>query len=390
MTDPSRYAEPVVATISWQRFFLPLRSPFGAAHGRLAEREGLLVRIATPGGESGLGEASPLPSFAGGSATEAAQALRAIAEQARGRPLEELWQVQFRPGGCSQGSAAAALCGFETAVATALAARAGQPLCRWLAAQTGAELPQGAIAIPVNAVIDASEPAVAAAHAARAVAAGYTTLKVKVGLDLVSDVARVTSIREAVGQAVVLRIDANGAWSDRAVALAALERLAALGISLCEQPLAPAAGHQRMGELARQSPIPLAIDEGCRSVGDLREAVRWRAADTVIVKPMVTGLREAMAILALARTEGLETIVTTTFDSGVGTMLAAHLAALLPELRPACGLSTLEYLERDIVAGVPPIQLGLLRIPDECGLGVTVDESALAQVAAGPQCEAPL
>jgi len=60
---------------------------------------------------------------------------------------------------------------------------------------------------------------------------------------------------------------------------------------------------------------------------------------------MVTGLREALAMLGLARAEGLRAIVTTTFDSGVGTMLAAHLAALLPEPRPACGLSTLEYLD---------------------------------------------
>jgi len=364
-----------------------LRSPFGAAHGSLAAREGLLVRLTTPDGESGLGEASPLPSFAGGSVSEAARALGTIALQARGWPLADLWQARFDLEGISPGSASAALCGFETAVAGILSRCAGQPLGRWLAAQAGVELPPGAVVIPVNAVIDASEPAVAAANAAAAVARGYATLKVKVGLDLAADVARVAAVREAAGPAAVLRVDANGAWGDRAVALAALQRLSAFDVALCEQPLAPAAGIESMAEVRRQSPILLAVDEGCRSLDDLREVVRWRAADTVIVKPMVTGLREALAILALARAEGLAAIVTTTFDSGLGTMVAAHLAALLPGPRPACGLSTLDYLERDIVANVPPIQSGLLCVPEGPGLGVIVDEAALAAAAIGPCVE---
>ncbi len=379
----------MLATLSWRPFRIPLRSPFGAAHGSLSARDGLLVRITTTSGETGFGEASPLPSFGGGSVGEAARALAGIAAQARGRRLVDLWEARFDLGNLSPGSAGATRCGFEMAVASILARRTGQPLCRWLAAQAGVELAPGPIVIPVNAVIDASDPAVAAAHSLAAVAHGYTTLKVKVGLDAPSDVSRVAAIREAVGPGIALRVDANGGWSDGRVAVGALKGRSVIGAALCEQPLAPAAGLESMAEVRRRSSVPLAIDEGCRSTGDLLDAIRAGAADAVIVKPMVTGLREALALLAVARAEGLAAIVTTTFDSGLGTMLASHLAALLPEPRPACGLSTLEFLERDIVADVPPIRSGLLTVPGIPGSGVTLDEAALALVGAGPWGEAP-
>jgi len=176
-------------------------------------------------------------------------------------------------------------------VADVLAKRAGQPLCRWLADRAAIDLPRGAVVIPVNAVIDASEPAVAAAHALSAVDRGYTVLKVKVG---VMGPLRQTShgwrpVRESAGPAIVLRLDANGAWSDQHVALTALERLSAFDVALCEQPLAATAGYQRFAELRCHSPVPLAVDEGCRSIEDVREVIRWRAADAVVVKPWSPG-----------------------------------------------------------------------------------------------------
>lgn len=375
--------------LTWQPFRLPLRSPFAAAHGTLGDREGLLLRLSAPGGEEGLGEASPLPSFAGGSLTETAAALAVISRAAAGLPVERMWPLEVPLDGFSPGSAAAARCGFETAVADLLARRADLPLAAWLARASGAPVPRSPVIIPVNAVIDASSPEDAAGHARAFAARGYSTFKVKVGLGLEQDAARLDAIRASLPVGAALRIDANGAWGHEDVALAALERLSAFGVALCEQPLAPAAGLEALAFVARHSPVPIAIDEGCRSLADLRDVARLRAADAVVVKPMVTGLREALAMLTVAREAGLAAIVTTTFDSGVGTMAAAHLAALLPPPIPACGLSAIEYLQRDIVAGVPPIVRGHLALGDRPGLGVELDAGGLAVLAVGPAVGAP-
>ena len=77
-------------------------------------------------------------------------------------------------------------------------------------------------------------------------------------------------------------------------------------------------------------------------------------------------------------------ILTTTFDTGVGTALALHLAALLPEPRPRCGLATLPLLAGDIVLGCPAPEVGALPLPPGPGLGVVLDDDALDRFATGP------
>jgi len=106
-----------------------------------------------------------------------------------------------------------------------------------------------------------------------------------------------------------------------------------------------------------------------------------------VIKPMASGLRQALAMIALARSASLPVIVTTMFDTGVGTTAAMHLAALAGNPPPACGLATLDLLEDDLVIGVPRVIRGWLRIPGRPGLGVRVDEHALSRYASGPQGE---
>jgi hypothetical protein len=109
-------------------------------------------------------------------------------------------------------------------------------------------------------------------------------------------------------------------------------------------------------------PVPVALDD---------RAARWGhpphpgigAADAVVLKPMLTGLREALAMLSEASRGGLGTIVTTTFDAGVGTAMAIHLAALIPPPRPACGLATFDRLEHALsLAGTTPVRLSRPRV----------------------------
>jgi len=121
-----------VRRVSWQSFRVPMRHPFDAAHGTLREREGLIVRIETDGGETGIGEASPLPSYAGGSLDESARALELLARAAVGHPLDECWEADVVVAGLAPASVAAARCGFETAVADASARARDLPLWAWL------------------------------------------------------------------------------------------------------------------------------------------------------------------------------------------------------------------------------------------------------------------
>jgi o-succinylbenzoate synthase len=359
-----------VTRVSWRGFRVPFRAAFRAAHGSMTAREGFVVEVEAASGVRGIGEASPLPSFTGGSLDETAVALGALA---RGKDI---------PPGLASGSVAAARCGFETAVADASARRLGLTLGGWLAGDRGRHSATPAF-VPVNAVIDLDSVDGIAEAVSRAVADGYPAVKLKVGGDPASDAARVAAAREAGGPAIELRVDANRAWSHDD-ALAFLRAIEPVNVALCEEPLAPSGDHfAALAALRRETAVPLGIDESCPSRDLLARSLDAGAAEAVVIKPMVTGLDEAVATVVLARRSGLRAIVTTTFDTGIGTALAAHLASLLPEPVPACGLATLDHLEHPLVVDPPRIRRGSMMLPGGPGLGVTLDRAALDRYATG-------
>src|SRR5690606_37305267 len=98
---------------------------------------------------------------------------------------------------------------------------------------------------------------------------GAEVLKVKLGKRPEEDVERIAAIREAVGNALPIRIDANQGWSfDEAIV--ALRGLQVFDIQFCEQPMRSYNDHL-LPQLRRETTIPLMADESCY---DHRDAVR--------------------------------------------------------------------------------------------------------------------
>ena len=201
-------------------------------------------------------------------------------------------------------------------------------------------------AVPVNAIVPAVGPA--EAHAA-VVRSGCRTAKVKVADaagSLRDDLARVEAVRDALGPAGAVRVDANGAWDvDTAVAaVRALDR-AAGGLEYVEQPC------RTIDELAavrRRVDVRIAADESIRRADDpLRVAVAG-AADVAVLKCMPLG--GVARALRVAEAAGLPCVVSSALETSVGLAAEVALAAALPELGFACGLDTLALLDGDLVA----------------------------------------
>ena len=367
-----------IASVRWRPWRIALREPLATGAGALSEREGLLLRIETADGLAGLGESAPLPGE-GLSVASLAARMAEVAATLVGRSPGEVWDAL--PS--SPVRVPAADVAVETALADLLAGVCGVPLAHWLAEQAGLP-PPAPTPIPANALLVAVDPDNLAREAAEAAACGFRTVKVKVGGDTARDGERLWAVRAALGPDAEIRIDANGAWSEEE-APTALAAHAVHGVALCEQPVAP--GPNAIKGLARvraASPIPIAADESCTSLDDLRALLEADAVDAVVIKPLRTGLGEALTMIGEATTRDVPCILTTTFDTGVGTALALHIAALLPDPRPACGLATLSLLAGDIVLGCPAPEAGSLSLPAGPGLGVVLDDDALDRFATGP------
>ncbi len=199
--------------------------------------------------------------------------------------------------------------------------------------------------VPVNALVPAVDADRAAELTAEAVAAGMTTVKVKVGDGpLPEDVDRVAAVRAALGPSGRIRLDANGAW-DVDAAVVALDRLAGFDLELVEQPVADL---EDLARVRRRVAVPLAADECLRSPEDARRLAALDAADAVVVK--VQPLGGVWAALQLIEAAGVPAIVSSLYETSIGLAAGLALAAALPELRYACGLGTGTLLAGDVVA----------------------------------------
>ena len=229
-------------------------------------------------------------------------------------------------------------------------------------------------AVEVNGIVPALPPVEAAA---RAVASGCRTIKVKVaGSDssLSEDVARVAAVHEALPEAKI-RVDANGGWSlDEATA--ALSRLAGFGLEYAEQPCASV---EDLAEIRRRAlGVLIAADESIRRAEDPFRVRDAEAADVAVLK--VQPLGGVRACLRLAEKLGLPVVVSSAVETSIGLASGVALAAALPALPFACGLETARLLAGDVVeARVAPVA-GTLPVRR-----VAADPELLTRHAAGPE-----
>jgi O-succinylbenzoate synthase len=202
------------------------------------------------------------------------------------------------------------------------------------------------VAIPVNVTV----PAVGPAQAAQIVRAsgGCRTAKVKVaepGQSESDDLARLEAVREALGPDGHLRIDVNGLWDvDTAVTRLPRYDRAAGGLEYVEQPCATV---EELAAVRRRTTVLIAADESIRRAEDPMRVVALEAADIAVLK--VQPLGGVRACLRIAEQIGLPVVVSSALETSVGIAAGVALAAALPELPYACGLATVQLLERDLV-----------------------------------------
>lgn len=313
----------------------PYAHPLGlrTARGAFTERRGWHLALRA-GDRVGHGDAAPWPGF-GADAPTVEAALAALDLAGRPVPVERPTELLAFLRGLALPSPAAYA--VELALADLAAARRGLSVARWLS--------PAATAVVTHRLVDTP------AEARAAVAAGYTTLKVKVAAGpLQDDAARVGAIRDAAPTAA-LRLDANGGW-DRSTAFAAIAALGRHAPSWIEQPLAPQ-DRDGLRALRDRSAIPIALDESVALWGEA--ALDPAACDAVVLKPMfVGGLHTALTLARRARARGLMVCVTHALESPIGRRGALHLAAAIGEGVHGVGDRPVEPVPHEAGLGITP------------------------------------
>lgn len=344
-------------TLRLQRLDVPLAQPFRIAYDVVTQVNNALV-TAQEGDVVGYGEAAPVKTITGEDTAMAVAALTAW--QASGGRLP----TDARDAASLNIPSPAMRAAVEGALLDLAARRNDEPLCTFLGGRAPAP-------VPTSITLGLGDDAVVAPWVAAQRRAGFRILKVKAGLGLERDLARIRQVRELAGPNVELRVDPNQAWS-RAEALTAIPVLADLGVRILEQPLAKADldGHAHLRSEARRHGLALMLDESVFTVADARAALAAGACDWINIKlQKCGGAGPGLAIAQAAAKAGVPCMVGCMVETRVGILQAAHLVLAHPNIQ-AADLDGHTFLANDPVQGGGLLQDGRLVVDKHAGLGV--------------------
>lgn len=326
------------------------KHPFVIARGGSSEYRVVRVTVTDTDGAEGWGEAAP-NRFYGESVESVVAALGRFApllETADPWVLEDVEATMNAALG-RNGSVKSAV---SAAVHDLAGKRLGIPLYR-LWGLNASKTPRSSFTIAIAASSAEIDQRVKEASA-------YSVLKIKLGTDRDTEIIR--AVRRA-APTKTLRVDANGAWTPKH-ALRMIEVLNESGVEFVEQPVA-AGDIDGLRYVRERSKLPVIADESCVTSADIPRLVG--AADGINIKlSKCGGLREALRMIAAARTHGLLIMAGCMVETSLGVTAAAHFSPLVD----FADLDGAALLRDDPYEGAT-IQGGVIQLPAGPGLGVS-------------------
>jgi len=349
---------------------LPLKSPMKMAGVTITSAQNLLVRIEAAGGTVGWGEAASAPTMTGDTQDGLVAAVRDhLGPLLVGR--DALARDEIKP---AMTRALMGNTGAHSAVEMALLDLAGRASGTAVINLIGG-VKRAAVA-PMWLLGNATpEQDIAEARAKQA--EGYNFFKLKIGVKPLKDeIAAAHAVRAALPD-TPLCADANCGLT-LALAKRYIEGTREAGLRFVEQPLEydDLAG---LKALTRAVKVSIGADEGIHSLADIAAHARAGAGGVSLKLIKLGGLTNALAAAKLCRKLGLKVnIAAKIAESSIGSAAAVHLACAVPNVDWGVSLTHF-YLAEDVVKRPLALHNGAVALPGGPGLGIEVDEAAVAR-----------
>lgn len=341
-----------IVDLTADAYALPLTAPIDLGGAVITERRGVLVTatVERPDGTrgTGRGDIAPLPGFSTESLAEA--------EAAVGGVLDSLTGASFSPvalaanpmplGGDVAATPPSVQFGIEQAVLFAAAQASGVLPTSFLAETPRETVSLNALLMGTpTEILDAADDV-----------QDFAAVKVKVGRhDVQDEAACVRALSERWEGAVSIRLDANRAWSvEEATAFA--DGIRGVEIEYLEEPLREAT---QLQEWAETTGVPVALDETTREMTP-DALVGQTFASAFVVKPTLIGLSRTVRLARAVAAAGVDLVISSAYESGVGLTGLAVLAASIGDRDVPAGLDTYRRLQSDVVQ--PRLDIGGPRV----------------------------
>ena len=333
--------------------------------------DNVFVRLRTEDGVTGVGEASPYSAVTSETQQTAVAMGRTLADLVRGRDPFTIARIVDDMDVLSPDSPSIKAA-FEMALWDICGKIANLPICCLLGKYRDS--------FETDKTIFIESPPAMAEAAREVVRQGFRTIKVKVGESPEKDIERLRAVREAVGNDIALRIDANQGWTP-AEAVRSLRGIENYHIQACEQPV-PHWDMEGLRYVRDHSSVPIMADESVHSPHDAIEAVRKNAVDLINIKLMKTGgILNAVRVAQISAAAGIQCMLGCMNETSLGLTAAAHVIASQKNLIYADLDSFLFAVSNPIIGGME-IKQGVVYLPTAPGLGLDIDPAFLKKLAA--------
>jgi muconate cycloisomerase len=353
---------------------IPLRRPHKFARVGMEAQPVLLVHLYTAGGPVGVGEGTvPGGPWWGGESVETMKAVidRYLAPVVIGREVDDLAAIQQAMEDVSAANLFAK-CAVEVALHDAWSRSLGVPLHTLLGGKARSS-------IPVTWALGTEDAGTVVDEALSMLESGrHRSFKLKMGAqDPEADTRRIVEIASKLACRASVRVDINARW-DRLTSLKYLPRLVEAGVELIEQPV-PGDDVEGMAAINAALPIPVMADESLRTPRDAFRLARLGAADVFSLKTTKSGgLRNTRIIADVAAAADIPCHGGTAIEGPIGTVASLQLACALPGVTFGSELFGPLLMKEELLTEPLTYRDGHLYLPDGPGLGVTLDEDAVA------------
>lgn len=243
--------------------------------------------------------------------------------------------------------------------------------------------------VPVTHMLGIMDAVDAVREATAAAAEGIRSFQVKGTGEANRDVGVVRALRAALGEGIMLRLDANQGYRGLGgkTTAAILHRLEEAGVDMIEQP---GEGVREMARAHAAASVPVIADESCWSPHDVVELAEREAADAIsIYLAKAGGIARAKQVAAIAEVYGFPCDVNGSLESGIGNAANLHFAVSTPPVTLPCVISVTDprpgrdgsvggrYYTDDLVSEAFAFRDGVLYPPEGPGLGLAIDEDRL-------------
>ncbi len=349
------------------RYALPL-DPAPEIKGKpLRHREGILLRL-TGDGIEGWGETAPLPGFSHESQEEAIRQLWDIKPALMGLDhsnwMDDCLQSVLDPFT----PAPSVRFGIELAASNLYAAARGKTLPEVLGPRPGMK-------VSLNGLLTGSRDDILK-EARGMISTGYRAVKVKVGRGSIEeDASLIRAVAGILGGSVSLRLDANRAWGFEE----ALEFARATEGCRYEYVEEPLSDPTQLLRLVDSTGLSVALDESLAAL-DPDTLGEHRYARAVVLKPtLLGGIKHTLRLAEQAQSLIMTPVISSAFETGVGTLGLTSLAACISGGEIPVGLDTYRRFTTDVLE--PRLELpAYFDVPEVMGVRRIMDQSLLKEI----------